>query len=233
MFLYPKLSKSLQQFLGLIYPNLCFGCDELLDDGEHLICTHCRMELPIIANPVALEKLNEKLADINPAFVSSFLYFEKGNITQKLLHMFKYEGYETIGRHLGLWYGETLKNSGKIGDIDVVTPVPLHLKKRIKRGFNQSEILAQGIASAVGLPCRPRMVKRVSTTESQTRKSRFSRMMNVKQIFRVNDPRGLRNAHVLLVDDVVTTGSTLAACAGVLKASGARAVSVAALATAK
>lgn len=233
MFLRQKLSGALRSFLALVYPNLCFGCDELLDEGEQLICTRCRMDLPVITNPETLERIHEKLADIDPGFVRAFLYFEKGNITQRLLHAFKYEGYERLGRALGQWYGEALKKDAGVSNVDMVVPVPLHVMKKMKRGFNQSNILAHEIADTLALPCRPGMIKRVTTTESQTRKSRFSRMMNVKQIFRISDARGLENAHVLLVDDVVTTGSTLAACAAVLKGAGARKVSVAALAAAK
>jgi ComF family protein len=144
----------------------------------------------------------------------------------------KYRGIKEIGYELGRIYGSSLKSSAFTKGIDLIIPVPLHPDKRRMRGFNQSEIISEGISEATGLPLGAGFLSRAVSSSTQTRRSRYERWTNVEGIFRVHNGEALVNTHILLVDDVITTGSTLESCAcELLKREGVK-VSVAALAVA-
>jgi ComF family protein len=163
---------------------------------------------------------------------SSCFYFHKGSRVQHLIHGLKYKGRKDPGLFLGHMYGEVLKNQEIFSTIDLVVPVPLHPRKLRKRGYNQSEVIAHGMARGMGLSMNTKGLVKITATETQTRKSRFSRWENVKEVFTLVDKPVFENKHILLVDDVITTGATLEACANtILMAAGAR-VSIATLACA-
>ncbi len=143
-------------------------------------------------------------------------YFAKGGKVQHLLHQLKYKGIKEIGIYTGKLYGVTLKKSPFYTDVDVIIPVPLHPKKQRKRGYNQSEMFACGLAEAFSKPYDIKTLVRTYASETQTKKSRFRRWENVKEIFALKDHQHMINKHILLVDDVVTTGATLEACANML-----------------
>jgi ComF family protein len=219
-------------FISLLFPRLCYGCGNHLMRNENLICTECYVVIPRTGyhtfedNPVARlfwgRCLIEKAA--------AFSFYNKGSRIRSLIHNLKYKGVEEIGFELGRIYGLTLKSSGFTNDIDLILPVPLHkLKKRI-RGFNQSEIISKGISEATGLPVDVLSLSRINVSETQTKRSRYERWINVEGIFCVPDPKDIKGKHVLLVDDVITTGSTIESCANeLLKVEGVK-VSVVALA---
>jgi ComF family protein len=200
--------------------------------NENLICTECFVVIPrtnyhfIEDNPVAQlfwgRCLIEKAA--------AFSYYNKGSRIRKLIHNMKYNGIREIGYDLGRLYGLSLKTSGFINDIDIIIPVPLHpMKKRI-RGFNQSETISMGIADATYLPVDIKSLARVLVSATQTKRSRYERWTNVEGIFQVLDSQTIMGKHVLLVDDVITTGSTIESCTNeLLKIEGVK-VSVVALA---
>ena len=217
-------------FISLLFPRLCYACGNQLMRNENLICTECFVVIPrtnyhfIEDNPVAQlfwgRCLIEKAA--------AFSYYNKGSRIRKLIHNMKYNGIREIGYDLGRLYGLSLKTSGFINDIDIIIPVPLHpVKKRI-RGFNQSETISMGIADATHLPVDLKSLARVLVSATQTKRSRYERWTNVEGIFQVLDSQTIMGKHVLLVDDVITTGSTIESCTNeLLKIEGVKVSAVA------
>lgn len=179
--------------------------------NEECLCLYCRDELPktnfhtIPENPVLAIFKGRCLLQK----ATSYLYFSKGGIVQSLMHSFKYKGRTEAGEVMGRMAGEELTEAGFFEDIDLVMPIPLHPKKLAKRGYNQSEILARHLAIPAGIPVSTDNLVRVRVSETQTKKSRFARWLNVESIFKVIHPEMLKGQHILLVDDVVTTGSTI------------------------
>ncbi len=163
---------------------------------------------------------------------TSFLYFRKGSMAQTLMHQFKYKGKKDIGIQLGRYFGQQLAEADWTIDIDFLVPVPLHWKKQKTRGFNQSEIIARGMEKATGIPVNTNLVKRMIENPSQTTKSRLERWENVEHIFEVKANLSMKGKHVVLVDDVITTGATLEACANKLIQSQGAKISFATLAIA-
>jgi len=216
--MYPMLEHSLnlvRDFVNLWYPELCLACEEKLVRGESQLCTSCRLELPmtdfhlIPNNPV--EKTFHGRVRIRRA--TSLLYFQKGGAVQNLMHHFKYDGHKFIGEVMGEWLGDTLAADAVLSKCDGIVPVPLHPTKLRLRGFNQSYWLAKGISNQLNVPIYDDVLLRSEHSESQTRKSRYNRWENVRSIFEVTKPNKISGKRVLLVDDVLTTGATLEACA--------------------
>ena len=143
---------------------------------------------------------------------TSLYYYRKGEMLQKLLHRLKYKGNYQMGQVLGVQMGNVFKQSGFMVGIDMIIPVPLHEKKFRQRGYNQSEYIAIGLSQATGVEVVKGSLLRTVYTESQTHKGRFERWENVSNIFTVANPESLNGKHILLIDDVVTTGATLEAC---------------------
>jgi ComF family protein len=202
-------------FISLLFPRLCYACGDHLVRNENLICTHCYISIP---------RTNYHLTGDNPVAqlfwgrcpiykAVAFSFYNKGSRIRKLIHNLKYKGVKEIGYELGRIYGQSLKASGFTEDIDLIIPVPLHPSKQRKRGFNQSDYISKGLAAATGLHLESEVLIRVARSDTQTKRSRYERWMNVEGIFAVSDPEKLRGKHILLVDDVITTGSTLEACA--------------------
>lgn len=207
----------LNDFFALIFPNFCSGCGNTLSKGEEVICTFCQFNLP--QTNFHLEKNNpvEKKfwGRVNITQAAAFYFFQKASKIQHLLHELKYKGKKEIGVKLGKMFGSHLKNS-EFSSVDIIIPVPLHPSKERKRGYNQSDLLAQGLSETLNKPWSREIVRRVKATESQTKKTRMERWKNVEEIFEVKKPELLHDKHLLLVDDVITTGSTLEACGNAL-----------------
>lgn len=200
--------------------------------NENLICTECFVVIPRTNyhykedNPVA--QLFWGRCMIEKA--AAFSYYNKGSRIGNLIHNLKYKGIREIGHELGRIYGLTLKASGFTKDIDLIIPVPLHPTKERIRGFNQSETISMGIAAATLLPVDVKTLARIMASPTQTKRSRYERWTNVEGIFKVTDSQTIIGKHVLLVDDVITTGSTIESCTNeLLKIEGVK-VSVVALA---
>jgi ComF family protein len=160
---------------------------------------------------------------------AAFSYYNKGSRIRNLIHNLKYKGIKEIGFELGRIYGLTLKSSGFTDDIDLIIPVPLHSAKKRMRGFNQSETISAGIAEVTGLPVDIVSLARITGSATQTRRSRYERWTNVEGIFSITDHEKIRGRHILLVDDVITTGSTVESCTNELLKAGGVKVSVVAL----
>jgi ComF family protein len=183
--------------------------------NETLICTECYVLIPRTNyhlkpdNPVA--QLFWGRCQIEKA--AAFSFYTRDSRIRKLIHQLKYKGIQEVGPELGRIYALSLKSSGFLGGIDLIVPVPLHPSKKRKRGFNQSDLIAGGMSGVSGIPVDSCTLIRKTVSTTQTRKSRYDRWTNVEDIFRVKDQERLMGKHILLVDDVITTGSTLEACA--------------------
>ncbi|MCF8371818.1 MAG: ComF family protein [Bacteroidales bacterium] len=210
-----QITYLLYDLIHLVYPKVCVACGENLLDHEDHLCTHCLYDLPktnyhqVDDNPVA--KLFWGRVSIFKA--CSFFFFNKGSKFQTLIHKLKYDNRKEIGYELGKHFGCDLLSSEDFKSVDVIMPVPLHASKEKIRGYNQSDWIARGISASMDTPVDNNNLIRLMASETQTKKSRFERWENVDSIFQVTNPEALENKHVLLVDDVVTTGSTLEACA--------------------
>jgi ComF family protein len=223
--------KILNDFFNLIFPVTCAACGNVLINNERIICLSCNYNLPRTNfhlepdNPVAVIFWGR----VRIEYATAFYFFNKASRFRHLIHELKYKGRKDIGMELGRIFGFEMATSPGFRLIDLVLPVPLHKKKLRKRGFNQSEYIARGISEAMNKPLDTSTVIRIVYSATQTRKSRYDRWMNVEGIFKVTDPTALSGKHILLVDDVVTTGATLEACATeILKVEGTK-VSVAIL----
>jgi ComF family protein len=210
-----KLSQTyLSDFVSLLLPQLCPACGESLMAGENVICTDCRFTLPFTNfhlqpdNIVARQFWGK--VDLQGAY--ALYYFAKGGKVQNLMHHFKYKGMQQIGVLLGNMAGEQLVKSNIFNSVNVIIPVPLHKKRLKERGYNQSTCFANGLAQKLNAVVDDDNLVRVKSTETQTHKSRFLRFENMQEVFKVLNPEKLMDKHVLLVDDVITTGSTLEVC---------------------
>lgn len=210
------LSDLARDFVALLFPPRCAVCDEPLQRGERCICTLCRATAPLTGywreadNPVFRKSWG--LVPLHRA--SGFLYFVRGSGWRRMIHGFKYRGAWRTARIMGEWYGAELARSGLYDDVDAVVPLPLHPFKRCRRGYNQSEYIAEGIAAALGVGVERHSVVRRRNTASQALRSHRERAANVEGAFAVRRLDRLRGRHLLLVDDVMTTGSTILSCAG-------------------
>lgn len=226
-------NQYIKDFFNLIFPDLCVVCNRHLVSQEKLICISCLYNLPKtnfhkeIDNPVS--QLFWGRAKIE--YATAYYFFNKGGQYQNMMHKFKYHGVKEIGYVLGRSFGAQIKNSF-FKKVDVVIPVPLHQSKLKKRGYNQSELIAEGLSESLQKKLDTKNLIRTIATTTQTRKSRFDRWKNVEKIFKVKNPGQITGKHILLVDDVVTTGSTLEACANVILEIPETKVSIATLAVA-
>ena len=209
------LPDIINDFLGLIYPELCITCGERLVSQEKFVCMKCWIDLPV--NNFHHEPEN-KVAQlfwgrVEVEHAASYFNYRKGSRYQNIIHFIKYKGLKELGYEIGLKYGNLLAGSTWVNSVDAIVPVPLHPRKKRKRGYNQSDWIARGIAGIVEKPLSTNNLFRKIYTSTQTRKNRFERWQNVEGIFDVLHPGEFEGKHILLVDDVVTTGATLEACA--------------------
>lgn len=217
-------------FFSLVFPQVCPACGNSLYIQENSICTKCLYELP--KTNFHLNKDNEVSrlfwGRVKLEAATSYYYYYKGSKFQNIIHQFKYKGQKHIGFNLGKLFGNDLKIT-YFSEIDIIHPVPLHYRKLKKRGYNQSEYIARGISESMNKPVITDAVYRVTEVETQTIKSRYDRWENIKGVFKIKNVNKLKNKHILLVDDVVTTGSTLEACASEILKLDSTKVSVATL----
>ena len=215
-----KILRRVVDDLGsLIYDDGCIICGRSMCSELGSICLKCRFEMPTTRylyssnNPV--KEHFEMIAPIVEA--SSYLYFRTDDRWRKMIHRLKYQGEWRLGLTFGELYGAELKSSGLYNDVDLVVPVPLHVMKYLKRKYNQSEYIAEGIAKELSVKVDRRSLYRRRNNPSQTQQHASERWLNVSDLFAVRNPERLENRHILLVDDVLTTGATLSACIYALK----------------
>lgn len=225
----------LNDFISLVFPRICACCGNSLWKHEKIVCHSCEFRLP--RTLYHLERENP----VTRAFQgrvpieggTAYLLFNKGNKVQRLIHQLKYKGRKDVGVWLGEEYGLDLLHSPFFRDIDLIIPVPLHKKKYMKRGYNQSDQFASGLSRSLNIPVDNKALIRTRASSTQTRKGRYERWKNVEDIFSLVVPEKVDGKHILLVDDVITTGATLESCIIALRSRADVRVSVAAIAVAK
>lgn len=223
-----RLAKIINEINNILLPTVCFGCNAQLSRGESVLCTVCRHELPLTdytfskENPVDLIFYGR----IPIKKAASFLFFAKNGVVKNLLHHLKYKNQEQIGGFFGDWYGAILEREKTLDSVDVVVPVPLHPKKEKKRGYNQVALFAKKIATFIEAEYRDDILIKSTNTKSQTKKNRLLRWESAKEVFQINPPTHKKFKHMLLVDDVITTGATMESCALALHQLGDVTVSV-------
>ncbi len=222
-------------FLGLFFPRLCIACRMQLVRGEKVLCTECLLSMARtdfhMKRDNTLEQAFWGRCLVERA--AAFSVYNRGSRIRKLIHALKYNGRKDIGRMLGGLYGTILAESGFMEGIDMIVPVPLHPERQRQRGYNQSEYIAFGLSEATKVAVKNNTIRRVEKSGSQTKRGRYERWENVKGLFFVPEPEVITGKHVLLVDDVITTGSTMEACVSALHEAGDVRVSVVALAAAQ
>ena len=208
----------LGSFLSLLFPRCCVVCGRPLAKGEECLCTMCNINLPRTDYHLRKDNPVEKLfwGKIPLERATSFFFYRKGSDFRQILHQLKYGGQKGIGAIMGRYMAAELLESGFFEGVDVILPVPLHKKKQQLRGYNQSEWIARGIAAVTGIPIDTESVVRRKNTETQTRKSSLERWENVEGIFELHHAESLTGKHILIVDDVLTTGATTVECASCL-----------------
>jgi len=198
-------------FVSLLYPDLCVICGEPLIENEKFFCFACFLKLPrtnyhFIQSNQAIERFAGK---VSLEKASSYFFYNKGGVGQKLIAEIKYRGNQSLGEWIGSYLAKDMIPSGFFQGIDYMVPVPLHRSKEKKRGFNQAEIIARGIARITKIPLETGNVFREKANATQTRKGLFDRWKNTQNLFDLKNPKLFKNKHILLIDDVLTTGSTL------------------------
>lgn len=227
--------KILKDMFAIFFPKVCLCCQDYLVSHESVICLPCRHDLPLTNFSFEENNLIEKSfygrIPLENA-TSLFYFFKKGNV-QQLIHQLKYNNQQQVGTFIGDWLGEQLTESDRFKDLDCIIPVPLHPKKFKKRGYNQVTTFGESLANKLAVPYFENILIRVSSTKTQTKKLRFERWKNVQELFDVQNNLSLENKHILLIDDVITTGATLEACFDALKKTKNLKISIACMAYTK
>ena len=203
-----------KSLLNLFYPNLCAACKDVLVKNENTICFNCLVDIPRSLDYQDNENSIAKLfwGKLKLEHALSAFTFVKGGKIQHLMHELKYRSNTDVGYILGVELGKEIQKINNLSPIDVVIPVPLHKKKFKQRGYNQSNSIAEGVAKVLECEISTELLKRTEYSESQTKKSKYERWENVGKIFSLLEKEKYKGKHILVVDDVVTTGSTLEAC---------------------
>lgn len=234
-----KCLNSLKQILRTAFPRLCIGCMKTeLTTRKNYLCIQCISEVPFTDH---FEKKYENAlvqhfyGRFPITFGAAMVYFTSGGLVQEIMHAFKYKGEQYIGRSLGKMLADRLNNCTFRPSFDIILSVPIHFKRQYMRGFNQSDILAQEIANVLKVPFEKDLLIKILETESQTTKTRSERLNNIANAIAIqkNKVEEVKGKRILLVDDTITTGSTLEACGLILLRNGAASISIACVAIAK
>lgn len=209
----PFLAELWSGFLHLLFPELCVACGGDLPGANTCFCFRCRANLAPTDMHFTTENdfVKRLWGRLNIISGAAAYYYTKQSPIRNAVHELKYGNQPQIGLMLGREFGQKLRLSDSF-KVDVIVPVPLHPKKERARGYNQSTVFAQGLSEAMDVPVMPRLLSRQVFTETQTKKKRMERFQNVGEVFRVSQPNAIRGKHILLVDDVLTTGATLEVC---------------------
>ncbi|HUN16712.1 MAG TPA: phosphoribosyltransferase family protein [Saprospiraceae bacterium] len=218
MNLFKRIAYYFDALLDLMYPTVCISCEKKIDEHTELFCLECQHQVRMTELHESMD--NEFTAHF-PTFDklisgSAMYYYIKTGRIQKALELLKYKNRPEIGTRLGQYYGNFLHASTIYADVEYIIPVPLHTKRKAQRGYNQSEVFANGLAETMKAQVRSDIIFRRKETQSQTEKNRADRIANMKAIFYCKSNLDLNHRKVLLVDDILTTGATLQSCAETL-----------------
>ena len=218
-----KLKSSIPDLVHLFFPHVCIGCGTDVLDNQHQLCLRCLSDLPVTNffsqpnNPVE-KKFYGRMPVKNGG---AGYFFTKDSLLETLIYELKYKGNKDIGIYLGQILAKFLALSGRFDEVDVLVPLPLNPKREKKRGYNQASAICAGISSEWKKPVIEKAVIRKVYTETQTQRGRVTRWKNMEGVFAVSDSSAIKNKHILLVDDVITTGASLEACGSeILKVAG-------------
>lgn len=228
------IKSTFQSLTHLFYPHLCIGCGSDLLAPKALLCLTCVTELPHTGFETYPHNPIERIfyGRLVLQYAHAGFYFSKGTLIQTLIHDFKYKGNKAVGILLSKIMAEKMMNSDRFKHIDYLIPLPLFADKEYKRGFNQAKIICDGISEVMNIPVLAHTVLRKYATTTQTKKHRTERWQNVAESFTVQHTQQLQHKHILLVDDVITTGATIEACTQQMAGLAGIKISVATLATA-
>jgi ComF family protein len=206
--------KSLSHLFSLFYPKVCICCQSHLLDQEKLICLTCQFDLPLVDNLNYQSNVVTRIFEgrVPVELGASYLFYHEMGKTKQLIHELKYRNQQNIGIAFANWLGHKMKESGAFQNIDCMVPVPLHQKKLKKRGYNQLTKFGKRLGEILDISYREDVLQRVSYTQTQTKKKRLDRFQNTNSRFVLKDPECIAHKHILLIDDVITTGATLEAC---------------------
>ena len=212
--------KWISDLIELIFPRHCHVCGEVLSRQEQDICLNCLYKLPKIEKIHQSELEKVFWGKFNVERVASYFYYRKESPYSRLLHKMKYGNHPEVGSRLAIMAAESLAKEGFFDGIDAIVPLPLSKKKERKRGYNQCDYIAAGLSRATGIPVIKGAVVRATSNETQTHKSREERWKNVEGIFTLASPEPVQGKHILLIDDILTTGATLTSCAATMQQEG-------------
>ena len=210
-----SLKNIFEALISIIFPQNCAGCNRPFRGDEKVLCLRCKINLPSSNTWMQQQNIiyNKLYGRFNFENACSLLYFTQSGLAQHLIHLIKYKDRRDIAVYLGNLFGENLKKSKWAEGIDYLIPVPLHRQKRYIRGYNQSELIAEGISEILQIPSLKKELIKTRHTSSQTQKTTKERIENVSNVFDLINPDILKGKHILLIDDVITTGATLESCA--------------------
>lgn len=225
----------LKNVFDIFFPKVCLSCNTILATNEQTLCLNCRHDLPLTNFSFETNNLVEKsfYGKYPIKNGTALFYFYKQGTVQKLIHNLKYKKQQQVGIFVGNWLGEEMLESKRFQNIDYIIPVPLHKNKLIKRGYNQVTTFGKSLSKKLNVPFNDQILMRVSSTKTQTKKIRLDRWKNVQELFYVPEPDKTSNKHILLIDDVITTGATLEACCNAFKNSHEIKISIACMAYTK
>jgi ComF family protein len=208
------LKNALHPLLHLFLPHHCAGCGSDIMSPDQVLCMHCINRLPVTSFHMHAGNPIEKIfwGRMPVADAASYLYFSKDSLLQRIVHELKYKGNKELGLFIGCKMGEALLQTNRFRDIDALIPLPLFAARERKRGYNQALVLCQGMAGVLQIPILKQAIRRTASSETQTNKNRIDRWLNMQGKFELQQPEAISGKHILLVDDVITTGATLEAC---------------------
>jgi len=204
----------LKDIFNIFFPEVCLCCHDYLSNNEATVCITCRHDLPLTSFSIEKNNLVEKsfYGRIPIKDATTLFYFLKKGKVQQLIHELKYNKQQQVGTFIGNWLGEEMAESNRFKNINYIIPVPLHRKKLKTRGYNQVTTFGESLAKKLNIEYKDDILVKISSTKTQTKKLRLDRWKNVQELFVVQNKFNLENKHILLIDDIITTGSTLEAC---------------------
>ena len=206
--------RIIKEIFNVFYPEICVCCKNQLTTNEKTICITCRHDLPVTNFTDEKDNLVEKTfyGRVPVLEATSLFYFLKKGKVQQLIHELKYNNQQQIGTFIGDWLSEKILNSNRFKTIDCIIPVPLHKKKQQQRGYNQLTTFGQSLCQKLNIPFYEHVLTKTTSTKTQTKKLRFDRWKNAEHQFKIQNIELIENKHILIIDDIITTGATLEAC---------------------